>query len=314
MSDVSNVWDSYPLGNTSMDWFNGVRDTVESDGADLEDADAAYIGGTMYAGEHKGQYPESDVAVVETNPYAAALQSLGLDTMEQTGDPDLVREDLFLQPYVEEDNSVDFFPDGYWMPPERLQQVVDRQTEFVENDDRFPDGMAQGLNGRFDSFYGRHEEAHHTDEDLLGVDMKRTNKDILLELPEQLEQVAQPDQLYIQPLQEADVSGRDVIFANNVPDWFDDFEEFVAAADGVGSNDGYHLAMYTTKMHGTFESPEEVAETVTDVTGREVRPLESDAEGTIYEHIRRNSDGEDEVPYNTEDIVAGENGAIIRVE
>ena len=313
MSDVSNVWDSYPLGNTSMEWFREVKDTVGSDGRDMEEADVAYIGGTMYAGEHKGQHPESNVAVVETNPYAVALQSLGLDTLEETGDPDQVRENLFLQPYVEESDSVEFFPDGYWMASERVEEIVGRQTEFVENNHRMPDGLAKGLNGGFDSFYGRHEEASHTDEDLRSVNMKRTNRDIFLGLPEQMEEVSQPDHIYIDPLQEADVGDRDVIFANNVPDWFNDFEDFFPAADRIGSEEGYHLAMYTTRMHGSFDSPEEVADVVTEVTGRAAQPLESEAEGTIYEHIRRNSGGE-KVPYNTEDIVAGENGAIIRVE
>ena len=310
MDDVPEVQEAYPLGNTSMDWYRDTHEVLESEMDGFGTADVAYAGGTIYGAAHQGEYPESDVDVVESNVYAAALQSLAVDRMIETGDPDEARRALFLQPLMERDEEIDYYPDGMWMPVGRVEEVIEQQEEFIENDSRFPDSMVQGLNGYMNSFYGMHEEPAHTDEELRNVDFAFTKNDTYLGLPEELSDLEHPD-LSVEAVQETDVSGKDVVYTNNVIDWFDDTEQFIDAVTDIGSENGFYLSTYTTGIHGSFESPEELANRIKDQTGRETEVVPSEATGKVHEFDRARKG--QEATHHTETIEEGENGALVRI-
>lgn len=311
MDDVPEVQEAYPLGNTSMDWYRGTQETLESEMDDFDRADVAYVGGTAYGAAHQGEYPESEVDVVESNLYAAALQSLAVDRLIETGDPDEARRAVFLQPLSEHDEDIEYYPDGMWMPEERVERVIKQQEEFIRNDERFPDSMVHGLNGYMNSFYGMHEEPSHTDEDLVNVDFAFTKNDTYLGLPEELGEPEHPG-ISVEPVQDTDVSGKDVVYTNNVIDWFDDTNDFINAVTGIGSEDGFYLSTYTTGLHGSFQDPDKLAGSITEETGRETEVIDSDASGQVHE-FQRARPGQ-EVTHNTENIEAGDNGALIKIK
>ena len=315
MDKVPNVREAYPLGNTSMDWYRESHEALDEEMDGFESADVAYVGGTMYGAAHQGEYPDSDVKVVENNPYAAALQSLAVDRLMETGDPDEARRAVFLQPLVENRQEIDYYPDGYWMPEEQVDDIVDIQEEFVHGDDRFPDSMTEGLNGNIGSFYGRHEEPFHTDEDLLNVDLAFTQNDTYLHLPDELDNLEHPS-LVTEPVEDADpedIGGNDVVYTNNVIDWFDDTEQFINSVERLGSDERFYLSTYTTAIHNSFEDPDDLAERIGQETGREVEVIPSEASGKVHQ-VTHGEPIEDQPTHNTEDIQAGENGALLRID
>lgn len=299
------------MGNTSMDWYRENHETLDEEMDDFGSSDVAYVGGTMYGAAHQGEYPESDVRVIENNHYAAALQSLAVDRLIDTGDPDEARRAVFLQPLIENREEIDYYPDGYWMPEEEVKDIVDIQEEFVQEDDRFPDSMTEGLNGNMNSFYGRHEELSHTDEDLLNIDLAFTQNDTYLNLPEELDQLEHPS-LVTEPVESTDMEGKDVLYTNNVIDWFDDTEQFINAVEELGSDEGFYLSAYTTAIHNSFEDPDDLAEKVGQETSRDVEVVPSEASGKVHQ-ITYGKPIDGQPTHNTEDIEAGENGALLKI-
>lgn len=312
MGEIPNVREAYPLGNTSMDWFRGINETLDSEMEGFESKDVAYVGGTVYGAAHQGEYPESDVTVVESNPYAAALQSLAVEKMIETGEPDEAREAVFLKPLKENRESIEYYPNGFWMPEEQVKEVVETQEEFIRTDDRFPDSMVEGLNGFMNSFYGQHEEANHSDRELRSVDLAFTNDDTYLGLPEELEELEHPS-IVTEPMESTQLSDRDILYTNNVIDWFDETGQFVDSVTEIGSDEGFYLSTYTTGIHNSFENPEELADTVRDQTEREVEVVPTSASGKVHQ-VTLGEPTEGEPVHETEDIQGGENGALLKIE
>lgn len=307
--------DAYPLGNTSWDWFRGAARTMADDGRDIDTAPAAFVGGTLYSHAYKHEHPDARVEAVEANPYSAALQSYAADRLAITGDPDVVRADLFLDPYTEGGrDGWQAISNAFWAPRDEVASITDRRESYIDGSDVFPDALNDGFSGAINSFYGMHEEAHHTDDDLVAVDLKRTKNDTYLHVLEEFDGVREPDGIHLSPVQDVDRVDAEIVFANNVPDWFDDMDAFAAAVDRVGSDDGYHLSCYTMPNRVRFDDPGDAAAAVERATGRDATPVETDAAGTLHELLPYRSTGDRPARYNTADIAGGDNGAVLRID
>ena len=112
---------------------------------------------------------------------------------------------------------------------------------------------------------------------------------------------------------DADMGGNDVIYTNNVIDWFDDTEQFIRSVERLGSDDEFYLSTYTTAIHNSFEDPDNLAERIGHETGREVEVIPSEASGKIHQ-VTHGKPIEEQPTHNTEDIEAGENGALLRID
>jgi hypothetical protein len=119
--------------------------------------------------------------------------------------------------------------------------------------------------------------------------------------------------LVTEPVENSAAGGNDVIYTNNVIDWFDDTEQFIRSVERLGSDDGFYLSTYTTAIHNSFEGPDDLAERIIQETGREVEVIPSEASGKIHQ-VTYGKPIEEQPTHNTEEIEAGENGALLRID
>jgi len=124
---------AYVYPNQHLPYFRDVADIFEQDGLDYEDSQVLFVGGTMYAHDFKANHPETEVDVIERNPFTAYLQTFVSHQFEQGYNRDEVRAHLFdYSTRVERDGMVDPLI-GTWSGWPELETLGVDHNELEEN-------------------------------------------------------------------------------------------------------------------------------------------------------------------------------------
>lgn len=312
----------YILGNNDMDYIEQVDDAID------DDIDRAlFVGGVLYSHAYKASHPDTEVEAVEQDRMTAFFQEFVADQLEQGREPEEILQHTFLAAKSDEARPDDWEVrpgSTLYVPADDIEAIHGEYEDFVERNDRYTREDLAKVTGEefFENVFGRFEEV---DEELYDGDQQKHHVDLYeiehqldtyLDLVDEIGDVTRPDTIQIQDIGQAE-SDADLIYTNNVIDWFDSPSDFFNAIDKAGSDDGYYLEMYTTGTgysSKTFDEPEEIKETAEEVTGRQAEIVETDAEGNVYETHHRGSTEEKYGTYNTHTIEDKDNHVLLYIE
>jgi hypothetical protein len=85
----------YELPNQTREHIEYAEAEFEERGADLDESEVVFIGGTLYAHDYKARHPEADVTAVEVDPIAAYTQRFAGHQLEEGEEPEQIVEYLF---------------------------------------------------------------------------------------------------------------------------------------------------------------------------------------------------------------------------
>ncbi|MDY6778028.1 MAG: hypothetical protein SVU32_05140 [Candidatus Nanohaloarchaea archaeon] len=312
----------YILGNNEWDYIEQVDDAID------DDIDRAlFVGGVLYSHAYKAHHPDTEVEAVEQDRMTAFFQEFVADEIQKGRDASEILQNTFLAAKSDRampENWERPAPSALLVPQEDIEAIHGEYEDFVERNDRYTREDLAAITGEnpIENVFGRFEPV---DEDEYSGDQQKHTVDLYeiehqrhtyLDLVDEIGEVAEPDNIHVQDISEAE-DDADLIYTNNVIDWFDSPEQFFTAVDRAGSDDGYYLELYTTGTgYGAevFDDPEEIRDIAEQATGRTAEIIETDAEGNVYE---TQPDGDTETrfgTYNTHPIKDGDNHVLLYLE
>lgn len=108
---------------------------MEDGGADLDNSHAVFVGGTFYGQNFKGEYPESEVTVVEADPISAYMQSFAGYQLQEGYTANEI-EEMMLRIEKNHDNpggksSLQTFVE---IPESKYNWIKERHKEFLNSE------------------------------------------------------------------------------------------------------------------------------------------------------------------------------------
>lgn len=312
----------YFVGNNDWEYIQQVDDAVE------DDIDRTlFIGGVLYSHAYKGEHPERDVEAVEKNRMTAFFQEFIAEQLEDGKSPEDVLQNTFLASKSDNARPEDWETRGggtMFVPHDDIEAIKGEYEDFVEQNDRYTQEDLAYVTGQnpIDNLFGRFDDV---DDDLKDGDGQKQyvdlyelehQRDTYLDIVNDISEIAKPDNIQINDISDAE-NDADMIYTNNVIDWFDEPEQFFQAVDNAGSEDGYYLEIYTTgTSYGTerFNNPDDVRELAEDATGRTAEVIETDVQSKIYEVTDHGDTEREHASYHTQPIEDGENHVLLYIE
>lgn len=312
----------YFAGNNDWEYIQTVDDAIDDD---IETA--LFVGGVLYSHAYKGEHPDTEVEAVEKNRMSAFFQEFIAEQLEDGKSPDDVLRNTFLA--TKSDRAQ---PDGWEekpggnliAPKEDIEAIKDEYSDFVRQHERYTEQDLAKITGQnplnnvFGSFHEADQDFYEGEQQKHHVDLYELEhqRDTYIDVVSEISEVAKPDTITISDISDAETEA-DMIYTNNVIDWFDEPDQFFQAVDEAGDEDGYYLEIYTTgTAYGTkaFDDADEAKTMAEQATGRDAEVVSTDVQSNIYE-LHHNGDTEREHgTYHTQPIEDGDNHVVLYIE
>lgn len=311
----------YLIGNNDWEYIQQVDDAID------DDVDRAlFVGGVLYSHAYKGEHPDTEVEAVERDRVSAFFQEFIAEQLEDGHTPEDVLQQTFLAGESEHAMPDDWERPGgpvLAVPRDDIEAIKGEYEDFVAQNQRYTEEDLAKVTGDTigDNIFGGYRElpddAYEGEGPKHSVDTNIINRsDMYIDLVEEIADVAKPDDVTIDDISEAETEA-DLIYTNNVIDWFDQPEDFFKTIDQAGDDDGYYLELYTTGGgYGTeeFDSAEQAKEMAEQATGRTAEIIETGAESNVYQLDHSGDTERKHASYHTHDIKDDENHVLLYLE
>jgi hypothetical protein len=129
----------YELPNQKREHIEYAESEFEEMGADLDDSEVVFVGGTLYAHDYKARHPEADVTAVEVDPVAAYTHRFAGYQLEEGTEPEQIAEYLFNfgREKQEGENTV--------ITQEEYEEIREVHEDFVEDEDLFDEDFLEDV-------------------------------------------------------------------------------------------------------------------------------------------------------------------------
>lgn len=129
----------YELPNQEREHIEYAESEFEEMGADLDDSEVVFVGGTLYAHDYKARHPEADVTAVEVDPVAAYTHRFAGHQLEEGTEPEQIAEYLFNfgREKQEGKNTV--------ISQDEYEEIKEVHEDFVEDEELFDESFLEDV-------------------------------------------------------------------------------------------------------------------------------------------------------------------------
>lgn len=148
----------YELPNQKREHIEYAESEFEEMGAELDDSEVVFVGGTLYAHDYKARHPDADVTAVEVDPIAAYTHRFAGHQLEEGTDPEQIAENLFNFGREKQEGEYTI------ISQDEYEEIKEVHEDFVEEEDLFDESFLEDV-FFMEPDYGAEEIAYSQIED-----------------------------------------------------------------------------------------------------------------------------------------------------